>query len=210
LATLRTTVHWCYGSRGICAPVLQRGVFLCLQHWSAGHSAAKQRSAPALNTIRQQNRSGTPVTEESKPKLYQDKRTGQLVKQVGGGGNAEEFVMVMGADKVPYHAFLSRLIPCDEHGKPDYDGLPADAEQPDELPPAPVIPVVETRLNINTASAEDLHRCVPGLGYRTAKAVKDLQTTLPGEVFRSLDQVRAASKRINWDVIFRKNLLYIN
>lgn len=150
------------------------------------------------------------MAEASAPQLYLDKRTGKIVKQVGGGGHAEEFVMVMGADKVPYHAFLTRLVPCDAAGQPNFEAEYEPAERPDDAMPEPVIAPIETRLNINTASAEELHQRVPGLGYRTAKAVKDLQSTLPGEVFRSLEQVRAASKRINWDVIFRKNLLFIN
>lgn len=141
--------------------------------------------------------------------MYLDSRTGKLVRQVGGGGNSEEFVMVMGNDKVPYHVQLAKLVPCDASGTPNYDMVQAKAEEPDELPPAPVVDLIDTRLNINTATAEEIHKRVPGIGYRTAKKMKDIQMSLPGEVFNNLEQVKAASNRLNWDSIFRQNLLFI-
>lgn len=141
--------------------------------------------------------------------MYLDSRTGKLVRQVGGGGNSEDFVMVMGNDKAPYHVQLSKLVPCDANGTPNYDAVQAKAEEPDEVPPAPVVDVVDTRLNINTATAEEIHKRVPGIGYRTAKKIKDIQLTLPGEAYSNLEQVKAASNRLNWDTIFRQNLLFI-
>lgn len=141
--------------------------------------------------------------------MYLDSRTGKLVRQVGGGGNSEEFVMVMGNDKVPYHVQLAKLVPCDASGTPNYDMVQAKAEEPDEVPPAPVVDLIDTRLNINTATAEEIHKRVPGIGYRTAKKMKDIQMSLPGEVFNNLEQVKAASNRLNWDSIFRQNLLFI-
>jgi len=62
---------------------------------------------------------------------------------------------------------------------------------------------------VNTASAEDIARRVPGLGYRTAKKIKSLQLSLPGEVFRNLDQLKASSTRVNWDEVFKSNQLFL-
>lgn len=142
--------------------------------------------------------------------VYQDRKTGKRVVQVGGGGGGkDEFALVKGPDGVPYYASLSQLMPCDERGTPDFDARYERPDDPEEAIPAPVIDIVETRLNVNTATAEDLARKVPGLGYRTAKKIKSLQLTLPGEVFRNLDQLRASSTRVNWDEVFRQNLIFL-
>lgn len=147
--------------------------------------------------------------QDGQSQMYLDSRTGKLVRQVGGGGNAEEFVMVMGNDKAPYHVLLSKLVPCDASGVPNYDLVYQKPPEADETPPPPVVDVIDNRLNINTATAEEIHKRVPGIGYRTAKKIKEVQSTLPGEVFRNLEQIKVASARLNWESVFRQNLLYI-
>ena len=117
--------------------------------------------------------------------------------------------MVKGPDGVPYYASLSQLMPCDSKGTPDFDARYEKEEEPDEVIPAPIIDIVETRLNVNTATAEEIARRVPGLGYRTAKKLKGLQLSLPGEVFRNLEQLKASSTRVNWDEIFKSNQLFL-
>jgi hypothetical protein len=141
--------------------------------------------------------------------IYQDRKTGKRVRLVGSQGGKEEFVLVKGQDNVPYHALLSNLIPCDNIGTPDYRAVITREEEADEAIPAPIIDLVETRLNINAATAEEIAKRIPGLGYRTAKRIKDLQLSLPGEVFRTLDQVKAASSRPNWDAIMEQNVMFI-
>lgn len=143
------------------------------------------------------------------PVIYQDKKTGQRVIQVGGGAGKEDFCLVKGPNGVPYYASLSQLMPCDESGTPDFDARYEKPEEPDEAVPPPVIDIIETRLNVNTATAEEIARRVPGLGYRTAKKIKSLQLSLPGEVYRHLDQLKAASTRVNWDEVFRQNLIFL-
>ena len=117
--------------------------------------------------------------------------------------------MVRGSDGIVYYASLSQLMPCDETGKPDFDAAYERPDEPEEAIPAPVIDIIETRLNINAATAEEIARRIPGLGYRTAKKLKDLQLSLPGEVFRNLDQLKPASTRANWDEIFKSNQLFL-
>jgi hypothetical protein len=142
--------------------------------------------------------------------IWQDRRTGKRVVQVGGAApTKEDFCMVRGGDGVVYYANLSQLMPCDETGKPDFDSQFEREEEPDEKIPDPVINIVETRLNINTATAEEIARRIPGLGYRTAKKLKGLQLSLPGEVFRNLDQLKPASTRANWDEIFKSNQIFL-
>ncbi len=143
------------------------------------------------------------------PVFWQDRKTGRRVIQVGGGGGREDFTLVKGPDGVPYYASLAQLMPCDDKGTPDFDARYEKPEDPEEAIPAPVIDIIETRLNINTATAEEIARRVPGLGYRTAKKLKSLQLTLPGEVFRNLDQLKVSSTRVNWDEIFRQNQIFL-
>lgn len=142
--------------------------------------------------------------------VYQDRKTGKRVVQVGGAtGGKEEFCLVRGADGKVFYASMNQLMPCDDEGKPDFDARFERPEEPEEKVPDPVIPLAETRLNINTATAEEIARRVPGIGYRTAKKIKGIQLTLPGEVFRTLDQIKVASTRVNWDEVIRQNLIFL-
>jgi hypothetical protein len=141
--------------------------------------------------------------------IFQDKKTGQRVRLVGSQPGKEGIMMVKGNDGIPYYVTMARLLPCDEDGKPDYDAVLEEPEEKDEPIPASIIEIPETRLNINTSSAEDLARRVPGLRYPTAMAIKKLQLTMPGEKFRTLEQIQVVSNRVNWEKLLRQNLLYV-
>jgi hypothetical protein len=145
-------------------------------------------------------------------RFYQDRRNGQRVRMVGGASTKEEFILVEGQDRKPYYAELSQLVPCDEQGRPDFDarleGVVAKEEK-DETPPEPVIPIVETRLNLNMATAEEIAKRVPGVGYRIAKRIVDTRLTLPAEKFVNLEQVVAVSNRVNWDEVLRSDLVFV-
>jgi hypothetical protein len=141
--------------------------------------------------------------------IFQDRRTGKRVTKVGGATSSEDITMVRGADGIVYYASLAQLMPCDDKGTPDFKAVYEKPEDPEEKIPEPLIDIVETRLNVNTATAEDLAKRVPGLGYRTAKKLKSLQLSMPGEVFRNLDQLKAASTRVNWDAIIEENVLFV-
>lgn len=142
--------------------------------------------------------------------VFQDRKTGKRVIQVGGAsGGKEPFCLVKDSAGVVFYASMEQLMPCDDDGRPDFDAKFERPEEPEEKVPDPVIAITETRLNVNMATAEEIARRVPGIGYRTAKKLKALQLTLPGEVFRTLDQIRAASTRVNWDEVIRQNQLYL-
>lgn len=143
--------------------------------------------------------------------IFQDRKTGKRVKRVGAEGGKEDFVLVKGQDNVPYYALLSNLIPCDEKGTPDFNStaMGKRGEEPDEPIPDPVIDIAETRLNVNTATAEEIAKRVPGVGYRVAKTIKSNQLSQPGEVYRALDQLKSASNRVNWDAVFASNTIYV-
>jgi DNA uptake protein ComE-like DNA-binding protein len=141
--------------------------------------------------------------------IYQDRRTGKRVVLVGSAADKEDFVMVKGTDNIPYYASRSHLLPCDAAGTPDFKAEYIREEEPEEQIPQPTISVIETRLNVNTATAEEIAKRVPGVGYRIAKKIKDLQLAQPGEVFRTLEQLKASSNRVNWDEVFESNTLFV-
>lgn len=117
--------------------------------------------------------------------------------------------MVRGNEGAPYYVSLDRLLPIDAAGTPDYDAKPPAPEVPEEAMPEPVVDLVESRLNLNTATAEQIAKRIPGVTYPTAKAIVALRLTLPGEVFRTLDQIKAASTRVAWEKVLRENLIYL-
>ncbi len=141
--------------------------------------------------------------------LFQDSRTGKRVRRVGAAATKEGFVLVSSGEGQTYYASLDKLLPLDEVGTPDYDAKPPAPEVPEEVMPEPVVDLVETRLNLNVATAEQIAKKIPGITYPTAKAIVALRLTLPGEVFRTLDQVRNASSRVAWDKVLRENLMFL-
>ena len=143
-------------------------------------------------------------------RLFQDRKTGKRVRAIGGLAADDNQVMVQGNDGPPYYASLTNLLPCDAQGNPDYDNPAASqAGLEDEPIPEPRVDLTETRLNVNTATAEVLAKTVPGIGYRVAKRVKELQLTLPNEVFTTLDQLKGASPHVKWEEVFRLNKMFV-
>ena len=67
---------------------------------------------------------------------------------------------------------------------------------------------IDTRININTATARQIADHLPGVGLKTARDIKDLQTTMAGEKFARLDQLKQI-KRVDWDEIFKENLIRV-
>ena len=67
---------------------------------------------------------------------------------------------------------------------------------------------VDTRVNINTASARQLADALPGVGLKTAREIKDLQSSMLGEKFIKLDQLKSI-KRIDWDELIKDNLIRV-
>jgi DNA uptake protein ComE-like DNA-binding protein len=76
----------------------------------------------------------------------------------------------------------------------------------DQIPES-VIPV-DTRLNVNVATAESLAKHVKGIGYATAKKIVELRLSLPGERFKNLDQLKKIG-RVDWDEVIAADLIYV-
>ena len=67
---------------------------------------------------------------------------------------------------------------------------------------------VDVRININTATARQIADALPGVGLKTARDIKDLQSSMPGERFLKLEQLKAI-KRVDWEEIFKDNLVRV-
>ena len=59
-------------------------------------------------------------------------------------------------------------------------------------------------INITEGAADH----IKGIGMKTAKDIKDLQTSLSGERFHSLEQLRQI-KRVDWDSVFAADLIRV-
>jgi len=113
--------------------------------------------------------------------LYQHKKTGARVKIVSEWDNGDWF-MVEDQDGRLYTAYKNELTP-DEQATKKVQTLQvkdkAAKEEPRTFPP-------ETRLNINSATAQMIADHIKGIGLKTAREVKDLQMSLSGERFANL------------------------
>ena len=71
---------------------------------------------------------------------------------------------------------LEQLIPYDkEKGRLAKVAAPQIAPEPEEEAPKSVVPIEDTRLNLNTAPPEQIAKRLPGVGYATAKRIVELR-----------------------------------
>jgi DNA uptake protein ComE-like DNA-binding protein len=135
--------------------------------------------------------------------LYQHKKTGARVKIVSEWDNGDWF-MVEDQDGRLYTAYKNELTP-DEQATKKVQTLQvkdkAAKEEPRTFPP-------ETRLNINTATAQMIADHIKGIGLKTAREVKDLQMSLSGERFANLEQLKQI-KRVDWDAVIAADLIRV-
>jgi DNA uptake protein ComE-like DNA-binding protein len=139
--------------------------------------------------------------------LVKDVATGQVVEFINY--HDTDFAMVRANDGRVYYPMLSQLK-FFEPGRGTLEVGPEPQKSEEELAkdqlPASVIPL-ETRININYASAEQLV-ALKGIGYATAKKIVELRNSLPGERFKHLEQLRTI-ERVSWDEVFKEDQFYI-
>ena len=145
--------------------------------------------------------------------LYQHKVTGGLVEKISQHGEGI-FMVVNANDEVDY-VHEDDLIPCIEATNEKIqteERLSAELKATGDKSAKPTnretFPL-DRRLNINTASARQIADTLPGVGLKTARDIKDLQTTMTGERYTKLEQLRGI-KRIDWDAIFKENLVRVD
>jgi DNA uptake protein ComE-like DNA-binding protein len=77
----------------------------------------------------------------------------------------------------------------------------AAQEEPRTFPP-------DTRLNVNSATAQMIADHIKGIGLKTAREIKDLQMSLSGERFNSLEQLKQI-KRVDWNAVMAADLIRV-
>ncbi len=145
--------------------------------------------------------------------LYQYRLTGGLVEKISQHGDGivmcidaqEEVLYVNEEDLTPHLDATNEKLRAEER-------LTADLASDGVNPPTPTkketFPI-DIRININTASARQIADHLPGVGLKTARDIKDLQTSQSGERFQKLEQLKNI-KRVDWDEIFKENLVRVD
>ena len=145
--------------------------------------------------------------------LYQYKPTGGLVEVISQHGEGimmcvdaqDEVIYADESDLMPQLEATTEKIKTEERLTAE---LAADGVKPAKLTTRETFPI-DVRVNINTASARQIADALPGVGLKTARDIKDLQTSCSGERFQKLEQLRSI-KRVDWDTIFEENLVRVD
>ena len=144
--------------------------------------------------------------------LYQYKMTGGLVEVVSKHGDG--ILMCLDSqDEVIYieEEMLNPHLEANNEKIRTEERLTAQLESEGVRPAKPTTKEtfpLDTRININTASARQIADSLPGVGLKTARDIKDLQLSMPGEKFLRLEQLKSI-KRVDWDEIFKDNLVRV-
>ena len=144
--------------------------------------------------------------------LYQYRQTGGLVEVVSKHGDGilmcvdsqDEVIYVEESELTPHLEATNEKLRTEERLTAQ---LEAEGVRPARPTTKETFPV-DIRININTASARQIADALPGVGLKTARDIKDLQTSMPGEKFQRLDQLKSI-KRVDWDEIFKENLVRV-
>ena len=135
--------------------------------------------------------------------LYQHKKTGARVKVVSEWDQGDWF-MVEDQDGRLFTVYKTEIEPDEEATKKVKTLQVKDKaaqEEPRTFPP-------DTRLNINSATAQMISDHIKGIGLKTAREIKDLQMSLSGERFNNLEQLKQI-KRVDWDAVIAADLIRV-
>ena len=143
----------------------------------------------------------------SEHRLFQDTRTGKLVEFVSK--HDKEFAMVKDAAGSVTFLNLEQLVPYDKDKGRMAKIVTPELVVPEEPLPDPIVPIEDTRLNLNTAPAEQIAKRLPGVGFATAKRIVELRMSLSGERFANLKQLENIP-RVNWDQLIEEDLIFIS
>ena len=139
--------------------------------------------------------------------LFQDTKTGKLVEFISK--HDKDYAMVRDATGNVTYLTLDQMVPY-EQGKGRLAKVTAPIlEVKEETAPDRVVPLEETRLNLNTATAEYIQNRLPGVGFATAKKIVEMRMSLSGERFANLKQLENIP-RVNWDQLIEDDLIFIS
>ena len=140
--------------------------------------------------------------------LFQDQKTGKLVELLSKVD--KEYAMVRDGGGNVVYMTLDQLVPYDkDKGRLSKINVPVLEVEDDEKPPTNAVPIEDTRLNLNAATAEQIQKRLPGVGYATAKKIIELRMSLSGERFANLKQLENIP-RVNWDQMIDEDLIFIS
>lgn len=140
--------------------------------------------------------------------LFQDQKTGKLVELLSKVD--KEYAMVRDGGGNVVYMTLDQLVPYDkDKGRLSKINIPVLEVEDDEKPPTNAVPIEDTRLNLNAATAEQIQKRLPGVGYATAKKIVELRMSLSGERFANLKQLENIP-RVNWDQMIDEDLIFIS
>ena len=133
--------------------------------------------------------------------LYQYRVTGGLVEMIAKHGDGivmcidsqDEVLYIDESDLTPHLDATTEKIRTEERltAQLESEGVnPAIPTKKETFP-------LDTRMNINTASARQIADALPGVGLK-----------MPGERFQRLEQLKGI-KRVDWDEIFKENLVRV-
>ena len=140
-------------------------------------------------------------------KLFQDEKTGKLVEFISR--HDKEFAMVKDSAGNVTFMTLEQLVPY-EQGKGRLAKVKApELTVPEEEAPPRIVPLEDTRLNLNAAPAEQIAKRLPGVGFATAKKIVELRMSLSGERFSNLKQLENIP-RVNWEQLIEEDMIFIS
>ena len=100
-------------------------------------------------------------------KLFQDTKTGKLVEFITS--HDKEFAMVKDAAGGVTFMMLDQLVPYDPQKGRMAKIAPVEQEVPEEPIPQTVVPIEDTRLNLNAAPAEQIAKTSAWCGFCNCK-----------------------------------------
>ncbi len=144
--------------------------------------------------------------------LYQYKPTGSLVEKISQHGDGiimcidsqDEVLYVEESELVPHLDATSDQVKTEERLT---EQLKAEGVNPAKPTKKETFPI-DVRLNVNTASARQIADALPGVGLKTARDIKDLQSSMLGEKFIKLEQLKSI-RRVDWDELIKENLIRV-
>jgi DNA uptake protein ComE-like DNA-binding protein len=140
-------------------------------------------------------------------RLFQDQKTGKLVEFISK--HDKEFAMVKDAGGNITFMTLEQLVPYDQQKGRLAKIKTPELHVPEEEAPKAVVPIEDTRLNLNMAPAEQIAKRLPGVGYATAKKIVELRMSLSGERFANLKQLENIP-RVNWEQLIEEDMIFIS
>jgi DNA uptake protein ComE-like DNA-binding protein len=135
--------------------------------------------------------------------LYKHTKTGARVKVVSEWDGGDWF-MLEDQDGRIFTAYHTEIKPDETATKKVKTLQVKDAAAKEEVRSFPP----ETRLNINSATAQMIADHIKGIGLKTAREIKDLQLSLSGERFTTLEQLKQI-KRVDWESVIAADLIRI-